>query len=137
MSLEQLMYASRQVGTDEAALSAILESARRHNEKTGITGMLFYRDGRFLQVLEGESDLVMATYERIVKDARHNELVLLLRDEIEQRDFKDWSMGLRKVLDTDLEKCPQYSSFFTVAPQGENIVARPGIALEMFKAFSH
>jgi hypothetical protein len=38
----------------QAEIDVILEQARRRNIETGITGILFYLDGNFLQLLEGE-----------------------------------------------------------------------------------
>lgn len=135
MSLEQWMYASNCIKPDETTLEAILEAARRHNKENGITGMLFYSGGRFLQVLEGECEAVRETYERIAKDPRHNDLVVLTRDKVEQRDFENWTMGMHKILAKDLENFPLFAPYFIVEPHGENIIARPGIAREMLKAF--
>jgi hypothetical protein len=36
-------------------LEAMLKKARNKNEKSAITGMLLYRDGFFIQALEGET----------------------------------------------------------------------------------
>nr|WP_314857774.1 BLUF domain-containing protein [uncultured Undibacterium sp.] len=136
MNLLQIIYASDLSNSNESELSAILDASVRNNEKNEITGMLVYKNGRFLQVLEGEKEAVLETYERIGKDPRHQSIVLLLKDEIESRDFKDWSMGFKKLLDSDLENFPIYAKYFDTALSDIDIAARPSIALEILKVFS-
>ena len=136
MSLVQWMYASSCAESSDVVFNSILESSRRNNKNSGITGILFFSDGHFLQVLEGETQDVLKTYGRIAQDPRHSNIVLLLQHEIERRDFDGWTMGWRTILPTDLKGFPQYAQYFTVFPDGININARPGIALEMLEAFS-
>lgn len=72
MALVQLIYVSSLVSLDmESELGKILESSVRHNLENGITGMLLYSGGNFIQVLEGDQDKVGETYERILADPRH------------------------------------------------------------------
>ncbi|HMM87285.1 MAG: BLUF domain-containing protein [Gammaproteobacteria bacterium] len=92
--LVRLMYASRAVaaiGDDE--LHAILRKSKADNPKHGITGVLCYSQGIFIQVLEGGRGAVNRLYNRIVADARHADVVLLSYDEIGERRFAGWSMG--------------------------------------------
>jgi hypothetical protein len=78
-------------------LDALLEKSRRNNLRDGITGMLLYRDGDFLQVLEGPEAAVRATYARIGRDRRHGGFILLDENHVEQRAFSDWAMGFRRL----------------------------------------
>ncbi len=94
--LVRLMYASRAEGSvDVDALAAILRQSKEHNPRVGITGVLcFCSNARiFLQVLEGGRDAVSAVYNRISRDARHTDVVLLSYEEIGERSFASWSMG--------------------------------------------
>lgn len=94
MALIQLIYSSAAVKPlSEVELSRILLAARRNNSALGISGMLVYHDGSFLQVLEGEEKGVETLFERIGKDARHCRVMTLLRRSIDAPQFKDWSMG--------------------------------------------
>lgn len=136
MTLLQIIYASDLSGFNESELSTILNVSVRNNEKNEITGMLIYKNSRFLQVLEGKKEAVLETYERISKDPRHQNIVLLLKDEIESRDFQDWSMGFKKLLDSDLENFPIYAKYFNTTLSDIDIAARPSIALEILKVFS-
>jgi hypothetical protein len=62
---------------DGLELTALLTGARINNETLGISGMLVYHDGSFLQILEGECDVVGALFDHIAKDDRHTSCVSL------------------------------------------------------------
>ena len=51
--LVRLLYASRAVDTRDDAIEAILSQSRQHNPTCGITGILCYGGGIFLQAIEG------------------------------------------------------------------------------------
>jgi hypothetical protein len=71
--LEYLTYFSSAVERfNQPALKRLLEISRRNNATRGITGLLLYRDGRFLQFLEGPQDAARTTYEHIRMDGRHH-----------------------------------------------------------------
>ncbi|MDN3542898.1 MAG: BLUF domain-containing protein [Roseateles asaccharophilus] len=92
--LVRLLYASRAThAMSEAELQAILKSSREHNPATGLTGLLCYSDGIFIQVLEGGRDAVNARYKAIVDDQRHRDVIILSYEEIGERHFAGWSMG--------------------------------------------
>ena len=93
--LVRLMYASRAAeGVAAEELGAILRKSRQNNAALGITGLLCLSGGVFLQVLEGGRSQVSALYHRIAADPRHREVVLLSYDEIAERRFAGWSMGM-------------------------------------------
>lgn len=75
-------------------LEAILAKARANNRSLGITGLLLYVDGGFLQVLEGEKDVIGRLYATIEKDGRHWDAKVLL-DSHSPRNFGEWSMGFK------------------------------------------
>lgn len=92
--LVRLLYASRAVpAVDHEELLAILKKSKVNNPKVGITGVLCFSQGIFMQVLEGGRDAVSALYNRIANDARHADVVLLSYEEIAERRFAGWSMG--------------------------------------------
>lgn len=91
----------------------ILTTAREKNTPQNITGMLLYRDGYFIQALEGEEEAVMALYHKIEKDERHDHVMFASKEIIETRLFGDWAMGFVN-LDQDKDKLkdvPGYSNF--------------------------
>ncbi len=92
--LVRLLYASRLADTESAtATESILAQSRNHNPASGITGILCYGGGIFLQALEGGRQQVSALYGHIQKDVRHKDVVLLHYEEIMERRFGGWTMG--------------------------------------------
>ncbi len=92
--LVRLMYASRAADSvDQEALASILKKSKANNPGVGVTGVLCFSGGIFLQVLEGGRSQVSALYNRIAGDPRHHDVVLLSYEEVGERSFAGWSMG--------------------------------------------
>ena len=91
--LVRLLYASRAVDTSAEAIDAILSQSRQSNPTCGITGILCYGGGIFLQAIEGGRMAVSELYGHIQKDVRHKDVVLLHYEEISERRFGGWTMG--------------------------------------------
>src|SRR5512138_1309896 len=92
--LVRLIYASRATQPMNAdALTQLTRAARTSNAAAGITGVLVFSDGVFLQLLEGGRNAVSALYNRIAADKRHHDVVLMAYDEVQERRFAGWSMG--------------------------------------------
>ncbi len=91
--LVRLLYASRIVEPASTATESILAQSRSHNPASGITGILCYGGGIFLQALEGGRMQVSELYGHIQKDTRHKDVVLLSYEEISERRFGGWTMG--------------------------------------------
>lgn len=96
--------------SDEALL-ALLGQSRRNNTRLGLTGLLLYRDGQFMQVLEGPDAAVRALYATIGRDPRHQGVRTLLEEPITERRFPDWAMGFQSLTDEELRAIPGYSAF--------------------------
>lgn len=83
----------------------ILTKARENNHKQGLTGLLVVKGGLFAQALEGEEQNVMSLFEKIKSDTRHHRVVVISKNEIEERIFPNWEMGFK---DIDLSgDCPE------------------------------
>ena len=92
--LVRLMYASRAVAAvNQEELVAILRKSKANNPAAGITGVLCFGEGIFLQALEGGRSAVNQLYNRIAADPRHSCVELLCYDEIGEHRFGGWSMG--------------------------------------------
>ncbi|MCE2913944.1 MAG: BLUF domain-containing protein [Rubrivivax sp.] len=92
--LVRLLYASRAVPTvDHEELVAILRKCKVNNPLLGVTGVLCFSEGIFLQALEGGRAAVNQLYNRIAADPRHESVQLLTYSEIGERRFAGWSMG--------------------------------------------
>lgn len=91
-----LVYVSSAVGQfSKDQLLELLELSRVNNTSLGITGMLLYKDGNFMQILEGERDTVLALNGKISRDPRHTGILALLKGEAAERQFPAWTMGFR------------------------------------------
>ncbi len=100
----QLLYVSHaHRSLSEIELLQILKQARVNNTAKGVTGLLIYYDGSFLQLLEGEQQAVQQTYDIIAKDMRHSRINIIGTQEVEERSFADWSMGFENF---NAEKLP-------------------------------
>ena len=91
--LGRLLYCSRAVDTSAHAIEAILAQSRQHNAVSGITGILCYGAGIFLQAIEGGRLQVSDLFGHIQRDPRHKDVALLHYEEIFERRFGGWSMG--------------------------------------------
>ena len=89
--LIELSYLSMSVSDMSfLGLMRLLESARAFNQKHGITGILFYNNQEFGQVIEGERVSVMKAWKRIQDDKRHHLIELLEIRDITERTYPDW-----------------------------------------------
>jgi Sensors of blue-light using FAD len=92
--LVRLVYASRAAAAvDQLELVAILKKSKANNPSLGITGVLCFSEGIFLQVLEGGRSAVNQLYNRIAADPRHTQVELMVYQEIGERRFAGWTMG--------------------------------------------
>lgn len=81
----------------EAELHKILAGARRRNADLGITGVLLYHGGEFVQLLEGPRAAVEHVYRDVIlRDARHAAVNLDWEQDIAQRGFTGWHMGFAR-----------------------------------------
>jgi hypothetical protein len=98
-SLISLIYASRSAQDfHEHEIPDLLQQVRVANAKQGFTGMLLYIGGSFLQVLEGQPEMVDAVFNKILKDTRHTQIRLIASESIPERAFEGWTM-MHKTLD--------------------------------------
>lgn len=93
--LIRLLYASRASGpVSQDVVDSILAQSRAHNPALGITGILCHGGEIFMQVLEGGRGPVNELYNSIVRDGRHRDVVVLHYEEIAERRFASWTMGM-------------------------------------------
>jgi hypothetical protein len=90
-------------------LKQLLDISRRRNEPRGVTGLLLYRDGHFLQYLEGPTDAVQATYDRISLDKRHELPRIVGSGQLRGRIFPEWSMGYKNLAGIRADNTDGYS----------------------------
>lgn len=109
-----LIYASTATKLfTQQELVELLEISQKNNVKTDITGMLLYRGGNFIQVIEGEPDAVLELYETIKQDPRHKDVTLLSKDPIKNRQFPNWSMGFRNIDQMTVAELEGFTDFLS------------------------
>jgi hypothetical protein len=114
--LVRLLYASRAVDAGPEAIESILAQSREFNPANGITGVLCYGNGVFLQCLEGGRVEVNELYRRIAGDARHRDVTLLQYEEILERRFGGWSMGQVNISKSNQAQLLKYSERLELDP---------------------
>lgn len=111
-NLISVIYASSAVNLfSKAELIDLLKISRENNAAENITGMLLYKDGNFIQVIEGPEDAIHRLYQKILKDPRHHHILMLGEQPIPARQFPDWSMGFRDVNQLSDQELEGFSSF--------------------------
>jgi hypothetical protein len=117
-------------------LRELLARSRAHNEREGITGMLLYKNGNFMQALEGDESLVRALHSRITADRRHHGVVTIASGTTDRRQFADWSMGFVD-LDAGAGSLPAgYTGFLDQPLSDPSWAQSPGRCWELLQLFS-
>ena len=96
----QLTYrslASEQITTED--IIDILRKSQSNNADKEITGCLVFNEGYFVQLLEGEKEVVKACFDLIEADKRHSTVDILSEGESLERMFADWTMAYLKLPD--------------------------------------
>jgi hypothetical protein len=92
--LVRCLYASRPIEPLSGPfLDSILQQSRKNNPALGITGLLCVSKDLFIQVIEGGRDEVCDLFNAIVRDDRHQQVRLLIYEEISERQFGNWTMA--------------------------------------------
>ncbi len=91
------------------ALKELLHVSRVNNERNQITGMLLYKNGHFMQVIEGDEARVTELMNIIKKDIRHKNVDILRSEYTQSRDFPNWTMGFKNLERSDYSKIPGFT----------------------------
>lgn len=113
-------------------LSKILLSAKRSNSRNGITGLMSYNKGYYLQIIEGGDDAVKELANRIKADKRHHRFHTIISMPIERRFFPNWSMKLVPLLSRNR----QFQAFMLEMDEHlENLSSRKHALTEVFHRY--
>lgn len=103
--LSYISQASRSFRDEE--LDALLQTCRTNNQACDVTGVLYYGNDMFLQVLEGPQESVERIFRRIRKDPRHHDIHLIEKIPIDRRRFGEFSMAFSRLSDADFQSIAQ------------------------------
>jgi hypothetical protein len=132
----QLIYVSSATELfSESQLVDLLSQAREHNASIGVTGMLLYKDGNFMQVLEGAADDVQPLYAKIRSDPRHKGVITVLERPVAQRGFAEWSMAFADLDLPPSRAVPGYSEFLNTPLTPDAFDGDPSLAMRMLLLF--
>lgn len=130
--MEYLIYISTAKHLlDEDELIDICTVSRDRNKLHGITGVLLYSEGTFIQLLEGETKDVELIFLSITNDIRHKNIIKLAHEAISYRAFPDWTMGFKSLKPMEMKKLEGY--FNPSEHQFEGPEDHPG--LKIIKTF--
>ena len=116
-------------------LRELLKVSRSNNTALGISGMLLYKAGNFIQVLEGDEAVVQSVYGKIARDPRHRGCLVLIRQHQARRNFEQWSMGFVNVDNADTRSLPGYDEFMNVSFLDRRFAADPSQAHKLLLSF--
>jgi len=94
--LHQIIYVSNRACSDQD-IEKILQTARAHNASNNITGLMLYTDTKFVQLIEGEKEVIEKLYSKINVDKRHTTPYVISTDLIRERAFPSWQMASKRI----------------------------------------
>ncbi len=100
--LKLIIYTSDYTGQDiDKDLGLIEYNAKKKNPIFNITGVLFYHNNRFLQVIEGYEQQLNQLVLNIKKDYLHKNILILFEEFIVTKSFEKWNMDSFNLNNTD------------------------------------
>ena len=132
--LYELIYRSDAMpNISEKDIENILSTARGFNEANEITGCLLFNNNQFLQLLEGEYDIVTALYDRIKEDPRHQNHVILHMRKTDYRVYPNWTMAFQSMDKSQVKSKGRGITQFTEFEADKN----SALPKQLFEAVSH
>jgi len=94
-SLRLIVYVSQSTSPEAKQMSdveTIVALAKKKNREFGITGALFFLNGNYMQVIEGEEQAIAQLMQNIYADPRHISIEMVMDTPIRKRGFQQWNM---------------------------------------------
>lgn len=140
MGIESTIWSIVYVSTatsllSEDELESLLSASRLKNEQIGITGILLYHDGNFMQIIEGPKQAVVKLYAQIRGDALHKNLITLLDCPVEERLFAGWWMEFRNLNKLSVEELENASPYLEKSLLSDVYVNQPNKSLKLLQFF--
>ncbi|NND82270.1 MAG: BLUF domain-containing protein [Gammaproteobacteria bacterium] len=129
-----IVYISDYIGEAaqvSATLASITATSQRRNANLAVTGVLFFQNGTFLQVIEGPESSLRALMARIEQDTRHMNITTLIDQPIDERSFASWNMDSFNLADSvqlEFDELEEISEAFKANP-----VFRTDLLVQFFK----
>ena len=120
----------------EKDLLELLAQSRSRNIKQNITGLLLYRNGIYMQLLEGNKKDVHEIFASIQKDSINTGVAKLIEEGIIQRDFPAWSMGFKNLESCTPQELPGFVDIFNGNLDKDFMVKNKSDAVEFIMNFA-
>lgn len=134
--MHTIVYASSAWNlVSEERLLRLLQKCRDNNAKFGVTGLLLYQDGSFMQAIEGDEVELRQLYANIHADSMHHHVLTLLDEPIEERAFPEWPMGFVHVRNGMMTDMPGFSNVFHKPDYWRELTERPSDATRILASF--
>ena len=114
----------------------MLERSRPKNDALGITGMLLYKDGNFMQAFEGEETAVTKLANTIKNDARHTGFLVLMQGLAERRLFPNSPMAFHDLTREPPHNNPPYDEFIDSPLTRATFTLDPNRCRNLLRLFS-
>jgi hypothetical protein len=138
MELVTLVYVSSAARSfRDSEIQDILGYSRKSNGMKGITGLLLFKHGNFMQILEGYSQVVDDLHQKIINDPRHTGMITLLREPIHSRNFSDWKMGFKDIGTLTEEEKSGRSDYLDLPLNDPRYVSNPNMAYILLESFKN
>jgi hypothetical protein len=129
----RLIYKSRSVDTiDWDSMRDILNVSERNNATNDLTGVLLASNTHFLQAIEGRFEELNLTFNRIMRDARHTDLMIISYGPIDARLFEHWGMKGIGVFDFNVETSDKLKTKYGEEEGGVKFPLEEWLALSLF-----
>lgn len=133
-----IVYISSAVlGLSENDIVSIVRNSQKSNKESGITGILLYSHGNFMQLIEGDDVAVELLYKKISKDRRHTNISLLYKEKITHSLFSGWLMGYKNLDNMKKFDEASDSKFSNEDLNFENHIRNPHRALQFLEVFKN
>jgi Sensors of blue-light using FAD len=128
--LAAVAYSSRAVRPLGARdLDELLIDARAFNESVQVSGALLHHQGIFFQYFEGPPAAVASVYRRIRNSSQHEQLIELLNQPMDSRQFVRWYMAFTEAPRTVLEELANEQWSMTLPRLRDRQTRSPGLDL--------
>jgi hypothetical protein len=134
--MQTITYVSTAVKLfSKAELVNLLEKSRHNNALHEITGMLLYKNGNFMQTIEGPQAAVQQLYQNIQLDPLHYHVITMLNEPTDERIFSNWHMGFVHLGDPDIDAMPSFANFFQDPHTLAEFAQSPSPAKQLLSTF--
>ena len=94
MQQNMIIYISKATRVPTAEeVARLARASAENNRNTGITGLLLQIGNYFVQVLEGQPQILSAVLRKIDRDERHTGLCIIYQKAGDSKLFTQWNMG--------------------------------------------